>query len=170
MREQKAAQKKTMTKVIEEDYVSSRNIELTVRDSENMNEYSAKVIFEQRYLPKLIQWAEKRRFTVSEHANEDSITLKVDIFTFDLKIKDSNKEQVSKSLLAELQNVKKERQGIIRDIKLFNYFVFNVYNESEFKGRNSTNYASRLPLNQLERIIEQSESLFIVKEAYAVKQ
>ena len=91
-----------MTKVVEEDYVSSRNIEITVRDSENMNEYSSKLAFEQRYLPKLITWAEKRRFTISEHANEDSITLKVDIFTFDLKIRDTSKEQVCKSLLAEL--------------------------------------------------------------------
>ena len=75
-----------------------------------------------------------------------------------------------KSLLAELQNVKAERQSIIRDIKLFNYFIFNVYNESEFKGGRSTNYASRLPIHQLERIIESPESLFVVKEALAVKQ
>ena len=169
-RDEKASAKKTMTKVIEEDYMSSRNIEITIRDSENMNEYSAKVVFEPRYLPKLLQWAEKRRFTVSEHANEDSITLKVDIFTFDLKSKNTSKEEVSKSLLGELQKVKTERQNIIRDIKLFNYFIFNVYNETEFKGRNSSNYTSRLPINQLERIIEQPEALFIVKEAYAVKQ
>ena len=41
------------------------------------------------------------------------------------------------AMLNELRNVRNERSEILRDIKLFNYFFFNVFNEQEFKNSKS---------------------------------
>ena len=57
-----------------------------------MNEYVAVVAFQESYLPKLIDWVQKQRFKLIEHAMENHITLKIDIFTFELKLRDINDE------------------------------------------------------------------------------
>lgn len=43
-------------KTVQEEYLSDKNIEILVRDTENMNEYVAVVAFKERYLPKLVDW------------------------------------------------------------------------------------------------------------------
>ena len=43
-------------KTIQEEYLRRENIEIVVRDTENMNEYVAVEAFNQEYLPKLDEW------------------------------------------------------------------------------------------------------------------
>lgn len=93
---------------------------------------------------------------------EDHITLKVDIFTFSLRLRDVTDEQTAQSLTIELKRVKEERSKILKDIKLFNYFFFNVYNESDFRGRTS-NLLPKVPIAQIEKYIDSPESLYVVK-------
>ena len=89
-RDAKAIRKKLVRKQVQEQYICGENVEIIVRDSENMNEYTALVAFNDEYLPKLVEWIEKRRYHLIEHAMEDHVTLKVDIFTFVLKLKSMN--------------------------------------------------------------------------------
>ena len=117
-----------------------------MRDTENMNQYTAKVAFAEQYLSKLVDWITKKRYQLIEHAMEDHLTLKVDIFTFVLKLEKVSDEEAATSLLAELKTVRQDRQKILRDIKLFNYFFYNVYNEQDFRPRGSNNqHLAKIP-------------------------
>ena len=98
-RERKAERKNLVTNKVTEEYLSSKNIEIIVQDQENLNEYAARVAIENQLLPKLIHWVEKGRFCVQEHANQDSIHLRVEIFSFDLTLRQQSKEDQCKSLL-----------------------------------------------------------------------
>ena len=62
-----------------------------------------------------------------------------------LKLRDVPEEETAKSLLEELKNVRSERQLILKDVKLFNYFFFNVFSESDFRGRTS-NMVPKVPM------------------------
>lgn len=132
-----------------------------------MNVYSTKAAFAEKHLPKLIEWIQKGRYKLIEHAMEDHITLKVDIFTFVLKLRNLSEEETATGLLEELQKVRAERQKILKEVKLFNYYFFNVFNEGDFKGR-SSHLLPKVPAHQIEKYIESPESLFVVKEAIAV--
>ena len=161
------AQRKMITKTVQEEYVSDKNIEIVVRDTENMNEYVARVAFDEQYLAKLVEWVHKSRYSLVESAMEDHITLKVDIFTFSLQLRNVSDEMAARSLLHELKRVKTEREQLLKDIKLFNYFFFNVFNESDFRGR-SSNMLPKVPQAQIEKYIENPESLYVIKQAVAV--
>lgn len=132
-----------VTKTVEVEYLCDETIEILVKDNHNLNEFSALVPFEKIYLPKLIQWIGKRRFQVVEQAREDTILLRVDMFSFELKLKHSGAELAA--MLKELRNVRAERSTIMKDIKLFNYFFFNVYNEHDFKGTKNAGIFSKIP-------------------------
>lgn len=71
-----------LTKTVDVEYLSEETIEVIVKDNQNLNEFSATVPFEKAYLPKLINWIAKRRFQVVEQAREDTILLRVDMFSF----------------------------------------------------------------------------------------
>ena len=140
-------------KTVQEEYLSSKNIEISVRDTENMNEFVTRVAFSEQYLPKLVDWVQKNRFQLVEHAMEDHLTLKVDIFTFVLKLANVGEEETAKGLLQELKKVKAERQAILKDIRLFNYYFYNVFAESDFRGR-TANMLPKVPQAQIEKYIE----------------
>ena len=78
------AQRKIIRRTVQEEYVSCKNIEIVVRDTENMNEYVARVEFDEQYLAKLVEWVHKSKYSLVENAIENHLTLKVDIFTFSL--------------------------------------------------------------------------------------
>lgn len=92
--------------------------------------------------------------------------LRVDIFSFELKLKNSGAKLVA--MLNELRSVRVERESILKDIKLFNYFFFNVFNDQEFKSSKMGGLLSKLPVSQIDKYVENPEQLFIVKEALAV--
>lgn len=79
--------------------MSDKNIEIIVRDTENMNEFTARVSFEEQYLGKLVDWVTKKRYQLIEHAMEDHLTLKVDIFTFVLKLRKVSDQEAASTLL-----------------------------------------------------------------------
>jgi hypothetical protein len=56
------AKKTTVKKSIMVEHYSKKNIEILVRDTYNMNEYTTKVTMDGVYLQKLVQWITKRRF------------------------------------------------------------------------------------------------------------
>jgi len=56
------------------------------------------------------------------------------------------------SMLKELRKVRKERETIMRDLKLFNYFFFNVH--SERLTHQSSTHMTKIPPSQLEKHIE----------------
>lgn len=47
-------------------------------------------------------------------------------------------------MLGELRSVRTERESIMKDIKLFNYFLFNVFNEADFKGNKGAGILHKL--------------------------
>lgn len=155
-----------VTKSVEVEYLSDETIEILVKDNQNLNEFSAHVAFEMDYLPKLIDWIGKRRYQVIEQAREDTILLRVDMFSFELKLKHSGEELAA--MLKELRNVRAERETIMKDIKLFNYFFFNIFNEQEFKGNKNAGIFSKIPATQISKYVENPESLYVVKTALAV--
>lgn len=56
------AKKTTVKKTIMVEHHSKKNIEILVRDTHNMNEYTTRVTMDGVYLQKLVQWITKRRF------------------------------------------------------------------------------------------------------------
>ena len=92
-RRDKKRRRKMVKKTIQEEYISEKNIEIVVRDNENLNEYTAHVAFPETYLAKLIDWVQKKRYTLTEDALEDHVTLRVDIFTFALKLRKLSEDQ-----------------------------------------------------------------------------
>ncbi len=50
------------TKTVEVEYLCNETIEILVKDTQNLNEFSAVVAFDKAYLPKLVKWIGKRRF------------------------------------------------------------------------------------------------------------
>jgi len=149
------------------EYLSDENIEILVKDNQNLNEFAATVAFDKAYLSKLVHWISKRRFQVVEQAREDTILLRVDIFSFELKLKASGEELAA--MLSELRNVRQERESIMKEIKLFDYFFLNVFNEQEFKGsKGQGGVLSKIPAAQIDKYVEDPEALFVVKQALAV--
>ena len=75
------------------------------------------------------------------------------------------KDQNDEKLLQELAIVKQERTALIRDMRLFNFFFFNVFSEAE--------YLKRLRLtdhpNQLEKAIDHPSTLFVIKKSLALQ-
>ena len=98
---------------------------------------------------------------------EDHITLKVEMFMFALKLRNLSVEDTASGLLKELKRVRAERQKILKDVKLFNYFFFNVFSEGDFRGK-SSHLIPKVPASQIEKYVESPESLFVIKEAVAV--
>jgi hypothetical protein len=154
------------TKTVTLNYLTDRNIEIIVKDTQNLNEYSATVTFDQAYLPKLLSWIQKRRFCVNEQASDDKILLRVDIFSFELKLRQAGGDLAS--MIQELRSVRAERESIMRDIKLFNFFFLNVFNETEFKNSKSQGALCKIPQNQIDKYVENPDQLFVTKEALAV--
>jgi len=138
-----------------------KNLEILVRDKDTLREYEGQVNLDPTYSEKLTEWIQKRRYNLIEQAKEDQMLLKVDIFSFPLTLK---KDDSAQKILEELSVVKKERSDIMRDIKLFNFFFYNVFNDAD--------YSKRLRMNetftQLEKSIENPSSLFVIKSAKAV--
>lgn len=112
--------------------IDDRNLQIIVRDRETLREYEASVYLDPTFQPKLVDWIEKRRYHLQEQATEDKMLLKVDIFSFNLALQKNDSPQ---KMIAELSIVKAERTSIIKDIKLFNFFFFNVFNEQEYLKR-----------------------------------
>jgi len=71
-------------------------------------------------------------------------------------------------MLAELRNVRTERESIVKDLKLFNFFFFNVFSEHDFRSGKGTGILNKIPAAQIDRYVENPESLFVVKTALAV--
>ena len=91
-------------KTVQKEYVSSKNLEVVVRDNENLNEFTTRVVFPDEYVKKLVEWVQKRRYSLVEDALENQVTLRVDIFTFSLKLsKPASEEAAARTLLTELR-------------------------------------------------------------------
>jgi hypothetical protein len=71
-------------------------------------------------------------------------------------------------MLAELRHVRTERESIVKDLKLFNFFFFNVFSEHEFRSGKGNSILNKIPASQIDRYVESPESLFVVKTALAV--
>lgn len=82
--------------------------------------------FENEYLSKLEKWINKRRFTISQ--NEDSITVSVEIFTFQLFAVHRDDLEVLKEEFGQLQRMSRELE---REVLLFNYAVFGTNSWSD---------------------------------------
>lgn len=60
------------------------NLEITLHDTLTLNTYSAKVELKQQYIPLLLKWLSKRKFSVVEQALENTVSLRCEMFTFHL--------------------------------------------------------------------------------------
>jgi len=68
-----------------ENYVDSNtpNIVLTVKNIDNLEEFTLKTFLHPDYIPKLQKWIDKSKYRVEE--TMEDIKLRVQIFCFDLK-------------------------------------------------------------------------------------
>lgn len=100
------------------------NIVLTVKNNDNLEEFSSKTHIEPDYIPKLQKWIEKNKFVCEETI--DDIKLNVQIFNFELKKTLKTDTQI---LHEEMAEIKTENVQLMRDMKLFQHYFFNFWKE-----------------------------------------
>lgn len=100
------------------------NIQIIVKNSDNLDEFTVKTYIEPEYIPKLQKWIEKNKFICEETI--DDIKLHVQIFNF--KLRKSNKTEVQ-VLKEEINDIKSENTSLMRDMKLFQHYFFNFWKE-----------------------------------------
>ena len=101
------------------------NLYIHAKNLENLNEYEAKVWFNPDYVMKLQKWINKRRYEC-EDVCKGKIKVVVDIFTF---ILEKSKKTDTELIRSELGEVKKESDQLLKDLKLFNYYFLNHWND-----------------------------------------
>ena len=105
------------------------NIVISVKNADNLEEFSLKTHIEPDYLPKLQKWIEKNKFTCEETI--DDVKLKVQIFNFSLSKTPKTDTEVIRE---EMVDIKKENVALMRDMKLFQHYFFNFWKERSRDG------------------------------------
>ena len=97
---------------------------ISVKNSDNLDEFSIKTYIEPEYIPKLQKWIEKNKFVCEETI--DDVKLSVQIFNFNLKKTCKTETEV---LRDEINEIKQENTNLMRDMKLFQHYFFNFWKE-----------------------------------------
>lgn len=105
------------------------NIVISVKNVDNLEEFSLKTNIEPDYVPKLQKWIEKNKFTCEETI--DDVKLKVQIFNFSLRKTGKTDTEVIRE---EMVDIKKENVALMRDMKLFQHYFFNFWKERSREG------------------------------------
>ena len=155
---------------VTEEVVLPENLHIWVKDTETLNLYEAYVQFgDGKFIEKLNKWVKGRKYQCLEHVTDDKLTLKVKIFTFQLHHQTNHPQKIWQQqgstahsfLLDEVKAVAQERKDIIKQMKLFQYFIFNVCPPNSELSK----WLSRVPPSQIQKYVEDPEHLFIKKEA-----
>ncbi len=77
-------EKKYIISEVREESVMAENMEITLQDTFTLNTFCAKVEIKQQYLPLLLKWIGKRKFSVLEQALENTVSLRIEMFNFSL--------------------------------------------------------------------------------------
>jgi len=93
--------------------------EVILFDNMNLTKYTNKISLDDKLVALLCKYLQKRQFTVEEHATAASVTLHAKMFSISLNVVKTSQDD----LLRYLKEVKAERDGIVRDTKLFEYFA-----------------------------------------------
>jgi hypothetical protein len=93
--------------------------EVILFDSSTLTNYTNKISLDDRLVALLCKYLQKRQFTVEEHATAASVTLHAKMFAVSLNAIKTTQDD----LFRYLKEVKAERDSIVRDTKLFEYFV-----------------------------------------------
>lgn len=97
---------------------------ISVKNVDNLDEFSSKTFIQPEYIPKLQKWIEKNKFKCEETI--DDVKLKVQIFDFNLKKSEKTDTEVIRD---EMNDIKKENMVLMRDMKLFQHYFFNFWKE-----------------------------------------
>jgi hypothetical protein len=97
---------------------------IIVKNLETLEEYSGKVYIESDYIAKLLKWIEKKKYICEETMSD--LKLVIEIFHFTLK---KSLKSDSDLVKEELSEIKKEKNNLIRDIKLFQHYFLSFWKE-----------------------------------------
>lgn len=89
---------------------------ITLKNTETLDEYVKRAHIEIDAVPKIQKWINKRKFNVDETSCNE-LKLSIDK-TFEFKLNKSTKSD-AELIREELFEIKKEKQQIMRDVKLF---------------------------------------------------
>ncbi|TNV79953.1 hypothetical protein FGO68_gene14938 [Halteria grandinella] len=154
---------------VTEEVLLPENVHIQVKDKETLNLYEAWIAMpDQKHIAKLTKWLQTRKYTCHEHVTDDKLTLKAKLFNFTLYTSQFHPQlnwyretSPHTYLLEEVKSVQRERKNLLKDLKLFQYFLFNVCPP----GGELQKWLSRIPQTQLDRYVNDPEQLFIKKQA-----
>ena len=125
---------------------------ISVKNVDNLDEFSSKTFIQPEYIPKLQKWIEKNKFKCEETI--DDVKLKVQIFDFSLRKSGKTDTEVIRD---EMVDIKKENTVLMRDMKLFQHYFFNFWKE---RSRDSLLERPYL----VENIVESPQNLYNICE------
>ena len=101
------------------------NLYIHAKNQENLNEFETKLWFNPDYYMKLQKWVNKSQYTC-EDISKTKIKVTVEIFTF---ILEKSKKSDTELIRTELSEAKHESDQLLKDLKLFNYYFLNNWND-----------------------------------------
>lgn len=140
-----------------------------MKDLETLNLYESFEVFpDAKKILKLNKWIKARKYSCLEHVTDDKLTLKVKLFPFLLYLNTCHPQKQWKSdsansqyLLDEIKAVTQERRSIMKDLKLFEYFIFNVCPTNQELSK----WVARVAPSQIAKYVDNPENLYVKKQA-----
>ena len=112
------------------------NTVIIVKNTETLDEYQVKVQINPDYLQTIEKWVNKRKYKIDETLND----LRIEIGSlFDISLPRSPKSD-AELIREELNELKKEKQLLLRESKLFMHYYFEYWDEKMRKNVTSKDY------------------------------
>ena len=97
------------------DLVKSPNIELTVKNTDTLQQFSNQCYLDLDYMGKLQKWIARKKFTCDEDLNDVQLSIG-NLFSFTLPQSTKSDAEIVRE---ELRVLKQEKMLLMRDFKLF---------------------------------------------------
>ena len=101
------------------------NLHIIAKNTQNLDEYEAKVFFDPNYIPKLQKWVNQEKYEI-EQDHKTMLVLSIGVSTFYLKKNNKTDLELIKS---EINDLKKKGDEALKQIKLFQYYFLNFWKE-----------------------------------------
>jgi len=144
----------------QEQAAGEQFVRVQVKNIDTLDEYLATTSLDAAYLPKVEKWLHQKKYSCEERAKE--LTLSVNgCFVFQLK---RSSKSDSELIREELQAIKREKQLIMRDLKLFNYYFYSFWKEKFREHLLERDYLCETIVDSPQNLYNICEGLAIVEE------
>lgn len=93
------------------DFIQTANIDICVRNKDTLQQFSSFVYLDLEYLPKLLKWISKNKFTIEEMLQDCKLTIG-GVFSYSLPRSTKSDTDIIRE---ELKLLKQEKVSLMRD-------------------------------------------------------